>query len=220
VSIPIRDVLPLVISVASLLLSAYAIWVTQFNHGRLKMTRPSLLCLKREFPGARPKIFLRSCLFTTGTKGRVIEQMFLNVRNGQGAFVFDFWGHTEQGKLTLGSGLFVGSTGVVSDHHFNPREGTYDDFLYVDGEYTLDVFATIAGQRKARKLLTMTFSVGSEQAAEVIQIPTREMYLLWNADSQRYDVHVRHDNKPLEHDALASALANLFAYQPSGPNGS
>jgi hypothetical protein len=38
------------ISVASLLLSVYALWVVQFRRGRLKMTQPTLLCLKRELP--------------------------------------------------------------------------------------------------------------------------------------------------------------------------
>lgn len=211
-SLPLKDLVPTIISLASLALSGYAIWATQFNHGRLRMTQPSLLCLKREFPFGRPKIFLRTCLFTTGSRGRVIEHMFLMVRNEMGTYLFDFWGHTtEQAKLTLGSGLFVGSTGVASDHHFNPREGNHGEFVYSAGEYVIEVFATIVGKTKARKLLEITFTVTSEQAAEVIQIPKREMYLLWNADTRRYDTHVRHDNKPLESEPIGTALMN-----PSG----
>ena len=34
--VPLKDVITILISVASLLLSGYAIWVAQFNHGRLK----------------------------------------------------------------------------------------------------------------------------------------------------------------------------------------
>jgi hypothetical protein len=113
--------------------------------------------MKREFPSARLKIFLRTCLFTTGTKGRVIENMFLKVRQGQGTYRFDFWGHTENGKLTLGSGLFVGPTGVASDHHFNPRESSGDEFLFIDGEYLIEVFATVVGSPKSEKLLTWRF---------------------------------------------------------------
>lgn len=209
--VPLKDVITILISVASLLLSGYAIWVAQFDHGRLKMTQPTLLCMKREFPGARPKIFLRTCLFTTGTKGRVIENMFLKVRQGQRTYRFDFWGHTESHKLTLGSGLFVGSTGVASDHHFNPRENSADDFLFINGEYRIEVFATVVG-RKSEKLLGLTFTVNSLQAAELIQIPTRELYLLWNTETRNYDGHVRHDNKPLDDEAIGvdKTLANLF----------
>ncbi|MGA2433907.1 MAG: hypothetical protein ABSG25_01335 [Bryobacteraceae bacterium] len=217
---PLTDVIPILISVASLLLSGYAIWVAQFNHGRLKTTQPTLLCMKREFPSARPKIFLRTCLFTTGTKGRVIENMFLKVRQRketfQGTYRFDFWGHTENGKLTLGSGLFVGPNGVASDHHFNPRANSGDDFLFIDGEYLIEVFAAVVGRRKVEKLLSLTFTVNSLQAAELIQIPTRELYLFWNVDTRSYDGHVRHDNKSLDEKAIGiavhEALANL-----SGP---
>jgi len=74
-----KDVITTAISVVSLLFSGYALWVVQFNHGRLSMTQPTLLCLKRELPSMRPKIFLRTLLFTTGPKGRAIENMFLRV---------------------------------------------------------------------------------------------------------------------------------------------
>ena len=192
----LKDFLTIGISVVSLVVSAYAVWVAQFNRGRLQMTRPTLLCLKREIPSGLPKIFLRTCLFTTGSKGRVIENMFLRVRQAQGEFTFDFWGHTtENGKLTLGSGLPVGTAGVASDHHFNPRQGASFDFLYVAGDYQVDVFATIVGQRKSKLLDRVSFSVDSIQSAELIQIPTREMYLLWNADTRSYDGHVRHENR-------------------------
>jgi hypothetical protein len=192
----LKDLFTISISVLSLLLSAYAVWVTQFNHGRLRMTRPTLLCLKRDLPSGVPKIFLRTCLFTTGSKGRVIENMFLRVRQAQGFFTFDFWGHTtESGKLTLGSGLSVGPTGVASDHHFNPSEGAVVDFLYVDGDYEVEVFASVIGRKEPQLLHRLRFSVSSTQAAELIQIPTREMYLFWSADRSSYKGNVRHENR-------------------------
>lgn len=192
-----KELFAILIPIASLLLSAYAVWVTQFNHGRLKMTQPTLLCLKREFPSGVPKVFLRTCLFTTGSKGRVIEGMFLRVRQAQGEYTFDFWGHTtDGGKLTLGSGLAVGPSGVASDHHFNPRQGSSVDFLYYDGDYHVDVYATIVGKKKPKLLCRLSFYVDSDQSAELIQIPSREMYLLWNADTHTYDGHVRHENGP------------------------
>jgi len=223
VGVPLKDVITVVISCASLVLSAYAIWVTQFKHGRLRMTQPTLLCLKREFPGARPKIFLRTCLFTTGTKGRVIENMYLIVHQAGGTCRFDFWGHTEHGKLTLGSGLFVGSTGVASDHHFNPHEYYSNDFLFMDGEYKVDVFATVVGRKKSDRLMSLNFAMNSVQAVELVQIPTREFYLLWNPQTRSYDGHVRHDNNPLKNElvggdkTLADILGPNFKEQPCEP---
>ena len=134
-SLPLKDIVTLLMSVASLLLSCYALWVAQFNRGRLKMTQPNLVCLMRDMPRGAPKIFLRTLLFTTGTKGRIVQSMFLRVHQQRGGiYLFDFWGHTEGGKLTPGSGLSVGPTGIACDHHFNPHNGSID-FLYVDGEY-------------------------------------------------------------------------------------
>jgi len=77
--------------------------------------------------------------------------MYLNVRQDYGTHTFDFWGHTESGKLTLGSGLFLGSTGIASDHHFNPREGL-ENFVYGGGDYLIEVFATVVGRPKPEKL--------------------------------------------------------------------
>jgi hypothetical protein len=92
-------------------------------------------------PQARPAVRRR-------TKGRVIQSMFLRVHNRGGTHLFDFWGHTEGGKLTLGSGLFVGPTGIACDHHFNPHRGS--GFRYVEGEYRIEIFAVLVGQLSPR----------------------------------------------------------------------
>ena len=150
------------------------------------MTQPTLVYLKREMPSGRPKIFLRTLLFTTAIKGRVVENMFLKVHQPLGTYVFDFWGHTEGGKLTLGSGLFVGPTGIACDHHFNPRHGS-DDFIFHPGEYRVEVFVTTVGQKRAHKLMEVAFTVNGQQAAELIQILDIELYLFWNADTHAYE---------------------------------
>src|SRR5437879_3251360 len=124
-----KDIFTILLAAASFILSLYTLWVTQLHRGRLKMTRPSLVCFKREMPSGRPKIFLRTLLFTTASKGRVIENMYLRVHQPSGMYIFDFWGYAgESEKLTLGSGLFVGPTGVAFNHHFNPRHDS-SDFL-------------------------------------------------------------------------------------------
>jgi hypothetical protein len=188
-----KDIFTNPLAVASFLLSIYTLWVTQFRHGRLKMTQPTLVCLKREMPSGTPKIFLRTLLFSTATKGRVIENMFLRVHQPIGTYAFDFWGHTESGKLTLGSGLFVGATGVASDHHFNPRHGS-DDFIFHPGEYRVEVFAKTVGKKRADKLMEVAFNVSGQQAAELIQILDTELYLFWNADMCAYDEYL--DRRP------------------------
>lgn len=150
------------------------------------MTRPTLLCLRLELHDRIPKIFLRTLLFTSGTKGRVVESMFLKVHQRAKTYVFDFWGHTESGKLTPGSGLFVGPTGIACDHHFNPRRDS-DDFLFAEGEYRVEVFAAIIGQSRSTKLAELAFTVGEQQAAELSRVTDVALYLLWNVDTRTYD---------------------------------
>jgi hypothetical protein len=153
------------------------------------MTRPTYVCLKRDAGPNWPKLFIRTCLYSTGAKGMAVENLFLRVHKDGRSYLFDFWGHTDSGHLTLGSGLFVGPTGVANDHHFNLR-GAPDALLYESGTYRVEIFATVAG-RGNRKLTEIEFDIGGEQAAELIQIPTRQLDLYWNADRRQYIGEVR-----------------------------
>ncbi len=72
--------------------------------------------------------------------------------------------------------------------HFNLRDNS-GSFLFLDGSYLVEVFASVVG-RKPAKLAELIFTVDGLQSAELIQIPKREMFLLWNAESRTYDGHV------------------------------
>jgi hypothetical protein len=192
----LKDTVTSTLAVASFLLSLVTLWLTQFRHGRLKMSQPTLICLKREMPAVRPKIFLRTLLFTTGSKGIVVENMYLRVHQPMGTFLFDFWGHTDAGKLTLGSGLYVGREGVACDHHFNPRHGS-EEFLFHDGAYRVEVYATAVGRKQPWKLMEVTFTVDGQQAAELIQILNRELFLFWNPETRTYEAQVE---RPPQHE--------------------
>ena len=181
-----KDIFPILLAAASFVLSIITLWITQFRRGQLRMTQPTLLCLNREQPAGTPKIFLRTLLHTTASKGRVIETMFLRVHQPGGTYVFDFWGHTDGGKLTLGSGLFVGQAGVASDHHFNPRHDVRN-FLFTDGQYRVEVFTVTVGRSKPKKLMELSFCVDGQQAAELIQITDLELFLFWNAETRAYE---------------------------------
>jgi hypothetical protein len=159
------------------------------------MTRPTYLCLKRD-PGTNwPKFFMRTFMYSTGAKGLAVENLFLRVRKDDESYRFDFWDHSESGKLTVGSGLFVGPTGVVADHHFNLR-GSPDTLLFAAGTYTVEVFAVlIRGRffgRGGNPMLTeIEFDIDGQQSAELIQILSRELHLYWDADERRYVGEIR-----------------------------
>jgi hypothetical protein len=86
-----------------------------------------------------PKIFLRTLIYSTGKRGYVIENMFVNLlRENTVEQPFHIWGLGEK-PLVRGSGLFVDQTGVASNHHFTqghpPR-----DFAFTSGQYELVSF--------------------------------------------------------------------------------
>ncbi|MET3448167.1 hypothetical protein [Ralstonia sp. 1138] len=185
----LKDIFSLVFSGASVATSAYTFWLVQFNRGKLKMTRPTYICLKRDAGPNWPKLFIRTCLYSTGAKGMAIENLFLRVHKDGQSYLFDFWGHTDGGRLTIGSGLFVGPTGVANDHHFNLR-GAPDALLYTAGTYRVEIFATVAG-RKSRKISDVEFDIDGHQSAELVQIPSRQLDLYWNADQGQYVGEIR-----------------------------
>lgn len=185
----LKDVISLLLSGASFVVSVYTFWLVQFNSGTLKMTRPTYVCLKRDAGSNWPKLFIRSCLYSTGAKGVAVENLFVRAYKDGQSYLFDYWGHTESGRMTIGSGLFVGPTGTTNDHHFNLR-GKPNTLLFASGTYKIDIFATVVG-KKSQKIGDIEFDIDGQQSAELIQIPSRQLDLYWSADEEHYIGDVR-----------------------------
>jgi len=195
VSLTLRDYVTAVPGLIGFGLSVFTLWAAQFRRGNLQMTHPTLICFKFDWPRRRPKIFLRSLLFSTASRGRVIEAMLLKVHGPVGVMTFDYWGHTEAGKLTLGSGLFVGQTGVASDHHFNPHMGV-QQFEFWQGEYKIDVFAKIVGMEERRKLASLSVVLSGDAAAEINQFEEAAIYFWWDGEALKYDPQIERGGEP------------------------
>ena len=74
------DPLSLAISTLSLAVSATTAWLTLFRRGTVKMTQPTVIYFGPDAPRSGggtglPKVFLRTLLFATSKRGRVIESM-------------------------------------------------------------------------------------------------------------------------------------------------
>lgn len=179
-------------------LSMFTLWASQFRRGDLRMTRPTLICFKREWPRGDAKIFLRSLLFSTASRGRVVESMFLKVHHPHGVTVFDFWGHTDSGKLTLGSGLFVGQNGIACDHHFNPN-GSAEDFQFWPGDYRIDVFVSLVLSTKPKYLVSLSVALTNDGSVEIEQFEDGAVYFRWNAEALKYDAELIRDGTALDH---------------------
>ena len=129
------------------------------------MTKPTIVFFGYDMvPRARPKVFLRTLLYSTANRGHVVEGMFAKVRHGDGEQAFSFWGCGETEKLTPGSGLYVSKTGFSANHHFVlPVHET--DYRFEPGDYSIDVFANVVGRRVAVHLSTIRLTLTPGLAA-------------------------------------------------------
>ena len=168
------------LALGSLGISLYTLWLTKFHRGRLCMTRPTMVCMIREQPSNRPKIFLRSLLYSTSARGWVVESMYVRMHQRDWSYVFDIWGYGEAEKLSLGSGLFVSQTGAPYNHHFNLAR-TEREFTWWDGDYRIEVFANLVGMKGAQRLADIKFNLPSEHMGEVLNFRDAAMYFEWDA---------------------------------------
>lgn len=200
--------LSIVISTASLLIAGLTAWLTLFRRGTVKMTQPTVVFFGPDGGPSKkgeglPKVFLRTLLFSTGKRGRVVESMFVRVVRGESVQNFNVWVYGDD-RLSRGSGIFVGDSGLVCNHHFLlPRDGTPYEFL--PGDYTVHVFASLLGQQSPLHLSSVALSLSVEQAATMKE-NRFGCYFDWGPDSQKYHGHV--DAPPTPRD---SDFQRLFA---------
>jgi hypothetical protein len=168
------DPFSLAISTLSLAISAATAWLTLFRRGTVKMTQPTVIFFGPDVPRSRgeaplPKIYLRSLLFATSKRGRVIESMHVALYRNEMHQNFNIWVYGERDRLVRGSGLFVGETGVSANHHFlTPEDGK--TFSVIEGHYKLEVFAHRLGDPKPIRL----FSQELDLSRDIVDLYARE----------------------------------------------
>lgn len=161
------------------------------------MTRPTFISFsydltqKPERP-AIPKIFLRTLMYSTGKRGHIVENMFISLSCGPARQMFNIWGYGETDNLVRGSGLFVGETGAVCNHHFNPPEDA-TGFTFRDGQYALDVFAAVLGRRNPIHLCSVTLTVPAVAGNELTK-PECAYWFDWSPDRAEYHGHLERRN--------------------------
>lgn len=185
---------PVAVTIATLALavSATTAWLTLFRRGTVKMTQPTVIFLGPDTPAARdypppPKVYLRTLLFSTSKRGRIIESMHLRVTRNETHQNFSIWVHGET-TLVRGSGLFVGETGVAANHHFlTPRDAS--GFRFTEGHYRIEVFAHLLGDKRRTLLFSQGLEITRDLAAR-LEEPGAGLYFDWSPDSSRYIPHV------------------------------
>lgn len=68
-----------VLSLCAVAISASTAWLTLFQHGTVKMTQPTVIFFGTDGPARSseippPKVFLRSLLYSTSKRGRIVEK--------------------------------------------------------------------------------------------------------------------------------------------------
>jgi len=178
------SILPLLISITSLIASLYLLWTTHLRQGRLRMIRPMLIFIGREGAKLVPKVYFRAILFCTAERGCIIESMYLKVTNDAGTYLFDFWAFGES-KLVPGGGLSVPKTGVALNHHFVHRR-THPAFAFCSGNYRFEVFAKVLGHNKVIKLAELDTAMTGDQGPTMMQVMDAGVFFEWDTAEQQY----------------------------------
>jgi hypothetical protein len=92
------------VSAVALVLSLFTLWFSVLRRGKVCSTHPAFIAVRYDFVGKQfpqAKIFLRSMLYSTGKRGRVIESLFLRVSEGQRSAEFSFWGYGDAARSSL-----------------------------------------------------------------------------------------------------------------------
>ena len=206
------------ISVLALGVSAVNAWLTLFRRGTIKMTQPTIIFFGPDGSTGKgvagpPKVYLRTLLFSTSKRGRVIQSMHVSLRRNETLQNFNIWVHGDD-KLVRGSGLFVGETGVAANHHFlAPRDG--NAFRFIEGRYRLEVFVHLLGDRDAKVLFSQDLEIPAKISAQLTE-PDAGLYFDWGPDSSRYLTHV--ETRPPSLDA--TDFLRLLGSKQVGPTGS
>lgn len=204
-----------IISAFALTVSGITAYLTLFRRGTIRMTQPTMIFFGPDGgpeSGRSPnKVFLRTLLYATSKRGRIVESMYVRLRRGETSQNFNIWIYGDD-SLARGSGLFVGENGVACNHHFLlPRDGA--SFQFGAGDYDLEVYGALVGTAKAIRLLSIRLSLSSDLAAQLSN-PRAGVYFDWGPDSQQYHPHV--DLRP-EPKLPPEILETLAAMRTSPP---
>jgi hypothetical protein len=126
------------------------------------MTQPTVIYLGPDASRSKddptlPKVYLRTLLFSTSKRGCVLESMHVALSRNETHQNFNIWVHDDE-KLVRGSGLFIGETGVAANHHFlTPKGGSL--FRFTEGQYRLEVFAHLLGDKKRKLLFSQNIEI-------------------------------------------------------------
>jgi len=201
------QVIAIIIAALALLISAITAWLTLLMRGTIKMTRPSVIYFGPDGgpkAGSEQKVYLRTLLFSTSKRGRVIEAMYVALRRNESKRNFNIWVYGDE-RLVRGSGLFVDESGIAVSHHFlAPTDNNH--FKFSEGTYHLEVFVKLLGDKETLLLFSQELIV-DHIAATALANEDCGLYFDWGPDARRYIPHLDKRRRPFSPDDFLEALA-------------
>ncbi|HEX4158840.1 MAG TPA: hypothetical protein VHY79_10215, partial [Rhizomicrobium sp.] len=157
---------------------------------------------------APPKVFLRTLLFATARRGRVIQSLHVTLTRNEARQTFNVWVYGEKDQLVRGSGLFVGEAGIAANHHFlTTPDGS--PFTFIEGSYHLELFAQLLGDRRPKRLLSQRLDI-SRDLATALRDEKAGLYFDWGPDSGRYLPHIEMREPEIDPELFLKALNPSF----------
>jgi hypothetical protein len=181
------------VAALSLAISSITAWLTLLRRGTVEMTQPTQIFFgpsdaPRSGERPSPKVYLRTLLFATSKRGRVIENMYVALIHDDVPEHFNIWVYGERLELVRGSGLFVGEDGVAANHHFLLGPDRHQ-FAFSAGRYRLEVVARLLGDRADKRLFAQEIVLTDELASSLRDARTG-VYFDWAPDLSRYISHI------------------------------
>jgi hypothetical protein len=193
------------LSVVAILISVATLWLTLLHKGTVRMTQPTQIYFGPDGGTTKsPKIYFRTLLYSTSKKGRLIENLYVSLRRSESQQNFNIWVYGS-GDLNRGSGLYVGETGTVANHHFLlPKD--IDVYDFKAGEYKLAIYARLIGDNNNKLLHTSSLLI-TEFEAEQLKNKKNGIYFDWGPDSNQYHSHIA-VKPPIDFDEIEFLLKN------------
>lgn len=181
------DPFTLAIAIGSFVISIVTLYLTYFQRGSLRLTRPTALFFARDGPDGKFKIVVTALLYNTAKRGQVVESMFIKLIRDGSVTIFGEWIYWEGNKVHLG-GVKIGEEGRTLFDHFLLSEGA-DSFNFGSGKYSLEIYALKVGTKAPVKLFQTEFTLEAE-TAEAIKSGGPGFALIWNPDTQSYGMQI------------------------------
>lgn len=176
------NIIALVISASALAVSAATVWLTLLRKGKVRMNRPAVIFFGHAADG-RPKVFLRSFIYSTSQRGHIIESVYVRLRHAKSSWTLDIWLYGESSVVRAG-GLCVGKDGLIGNHHFlMPEDAVRWEFL--PGGYEIEVLAVVANMRRPVVLSKQAVSLTEEEAAGMKDF-NEDVFFHWSPVSKSY----------------------------------